>query len=117
MKDAVTFGGWLKQKRRERGITLEELAGRISCSRVTLVKIEAGERRPSLQIAQLLAEQFDIPPDERDAFTVFARTGGASPAPDLPADDDAILAHAPGDLPYFRPNNNATRGADKQDRL
>src|SRR5205823_3187912 len=41
-------------------------------------KMESGERRPSRQIAELLAEAFAIPPDERVAFVHFARTVSVS---------------------------------------
>src|SRR6266545_6000943 len=71
----TSLGSWLKGRRRELGITQEELADRISCSLITLQKIEAGERRPSRQVALLLAERFGIPLDERDDFVAFARTG------------------------------------------
>lgn len=75
----TTFANWLRERRKERGITLDELADRIGCSRITLTKIEAGERRPSRQLAELLAEQFNIPADEHEAFIIFARArSGAS---------------------------------------
>src|SRR5436190_17161997 len=94
VNNANTFGVWLRQRRKERGITLDELADRISCSRIALVKIESGARRPSLQMAQLLAEQFNVPADERDAFVIFARTGGASTDLELPEGDE-VVARAP----------------------
>ena len=36
--------------------------------------LEAGERRPSRQIALSLAELFHVPADEQEAFVTFART-------------------------------------------
>ncbi|HET9493719.1 MAG TPA: helix-turn-helix domain-containing protein, partial [Chloroflexia bacterium] len=75
MSDAITFGAWLKQRRKEQGVPADYLAERIGCSTVTLLKIESGDRRPSRQIALLLADSFDIPDDEREAFVTFARTG------------------------------------------
>ena len=75
MPTDTAFGLWLKQRRKERGITQEALVDSIDCSLATLQKIESGERRPSRQIALLLAEYFGIPADEREAFTVFARSG------------------------------------------
>ena len=75
MSDAITFGAWLKQRRKEQGMPADHLAERIGCSTVTLLKIESGNRRPSRQIALLLADSFDIPNDEREAFVTFARTG------------------------------------------
>src|SRR5215203_6543474 len=74
----LSFGSWLKQCRREAGITRDELAERTACSSITLQKIEAGERRPSRQIALSLAELFHVPPDEHEAFVVFARAAVGS---------------------------------------
>lgn len=73
----ATFGGWLKQRRKEQGIGPDKLAEIIGCSGITLIKIESGERRPSRQLAQVMAERLDIPPDERQAFIAFARMSGA----------------------------------------
>ena len=74
MNENITFGSWLKQRRREAGVTQEELAERIGCSGTAIRKIELGERRPSGQIAQLLAEYLKIDADEREAFIDFARS-------------------------------------------
>src|SRR5262249_36727461 len=68
-----TFGAWLKQRRASLDLRQEELAEGINCSVVTVRKIEAGERRPSRQIADLLADYFSIPDDERVAFLHYAR--------------------------------------------
>ena len=47
MSEGVAFGGWLKQRRRESGVTQEELAESIGCSGTAIRKIEIGERHPS----------------------------------------------------------------------
>jgi predicted ATPase/transcriptional regulator with XRE-family HTH domain len=70
---AISFGSWLKSRRKESGLSAEDLAEQIGCSSIALRKIESGERRPSRQIALLLADYFDIRSDEREAFTTFAR--------------------------------------------
>lgn len=75
MSNEVSFGGWLKQRRKDQGITQEELARHIGCSQFTLQKIENGDRRPSGQIANLLADYFRVPNDQREAFVAFARAG------------------------------------------
>ncbi len=75
MSEEITFGGWLKQRRRESGVTQEELADSIDCALTTLQKIEGGGRRPSVQIAQLLADYLNIATDEHEAFITFARSG------------------------------------------
>ena len=68
-----TFGEWLQQQRSLRRLTREEVAKRIGFSVSALRKIEYGERRPSAQIAELLANCLDIPPEERSTFVRVAR--------------------------------------------
>ncbi|MEO8289027.1 MAG: tetratricopeptide repeat protein [Chloroflexota bacterium] len=75
MNYGITFGGWLKERRRAQGIGHDEFADRIGCSRIALLKMESGERRPSRQMALLLAQHFQIPADEQEAFVAFARAG------------------------------------------
>jgi transcriptional regulator with XRE-family HTH domain len=69
----VTFGEWLKRRRKGLGLTQRQLAARIYCSSVMLKKIEAEERRPSAQIVERLAETFNIPKNEKAALLRFAR--------------------------------------------
>lgn len=73
MDQMVTFGPWLRQRRRFLGLTQEELAQRAACSLVTIRKMESGERRPSRQLAELLADCLAIPAEEREQFVAFAR--------------------------------------------
>ena len=51
----LSFGQWLRQQRRARDLTQEELADRIGCSLWAIQKIEVGSRRPSRQMVDLLA--------------------------------------------------------------
>ena len=69
----VSFGEWLRRQRKAAGLTQQQLALQISCSTSALKKIEAEERRPSVQIIERLAEIFTIPQNERKAFLRFAR--------------------------------------------
>lgn len=73
MLDKNSFGQWIKQRRKTMDFTREDLAGQIGCASDTLYKIEAGARRPSKQIAELLAQHLNIPSDERIMFIKFAR--------------------------------------------
>src|SRR5512135_2393239 len=68
-----TFGEWLREQRSRRTLTREEFANCIGCSVSTLRKIEDGERRPSAQIAELLANCLDVPSEERPMFVRVAR--------------------------------------------
>jgi predicted ATPase/transcriptional regulator with XRE-family HTH domain len=68
-----SFGKWIKRRRKVLDLTQQELAARVGCSLATIVKIEAEERRPSRQVAELLAQHLDIPPDQHDLFLKIAR--------------------------------------------
>lgn len=74
----LTFGEWLKQHRNSRGLTQKQLADRLGCATITLRKIESNERRPSVQIAQRIAETFNIPEKGHKQFIEFARGDWAS---------------------------------------
>ena len=73
MNSPIMFGEWLRQRRDALGLTRKEFARRVGCSVSTLRKIEDGERRPSGQIAELMANCLNIPPAERATFVRVAR--------------------------------------------
>jgi transcriptional regulator with XRE-family HTH domain len=87
MLEQHSFGYWLRLKRKALDLTREALADRVGCSVSTIRKLEDEERRPSTQIAELLAEIFKIPTNERTAFLRFAR-GDWRSAPSL-GDEEA----------------------------
>jgi len=82
----VSFGEWLKRHRKAVGLTQEQLAQQLSCSTITLRKIEAEERHPSVQIVERLAEIFNISSNEQIAFLRFAR-GDWKSAPAIENED------------------------------
>jgi predicted ATPase/transcriptional regulator with XRE-family HTH domain len=63
-----SFGYWIKRRRKALDLTRAGLAVRVSCSSDTIKKIERDERRPSLQIASLLADALELAPEERAQF-------------------------------------------------
>jgi transcriptional regulator with XRE-family HTH domain len=67
------FGDWLQFRRKELDLTQAELALRTGCSVPALRKIEAGERRPSKQLAGLLARSLEIPSEDQTTFIKVAR--------------------------------------------
>lgn len=79
MGEASRFSDWLRQRRTDLGVPRDELADQVGFSRAMLRKLESGERRPSGQIASLLADYFRVPNDEREAFVTFARVGVSTP--------------------------------------
>src|SRR5512134_2672409 len=68
-----TFGEWLRQQRNQLNLTREQFAERVGCSVALLRKIEDGERRPSTQIAELIANSLNVPPADRATFVRVAR--------------------------------------------
>ncbi len=68
-----TFGEWLKLRRKELDLTQTELALRAGCSVPALRKIEGGVRRPSKQLAGLLAKSLEIPADTHPLFIKVSR--------------------------------------------
>jgi len=67
------FGEWLQRQRKQRRLTRDEFAKRVGCSISALQKIEYGERRPSAQIAELMANCLEIPLEQREIFIRVAR--------------------------------------------
>ena len=67
-----SFGYWVRRRRLALDLTQAGLARAVNCARVTIVKIERDERRPSRQMANLLAERLAISPGERDLFLAVA---------------------------------------------
>lgn len=70
---SLYFGEWLKERRKSLDLTQDELAERAGCSVFALRKLESGERRPSKQLAALLAEALQIPAEDRTTFVRVAR--------------------------------------------
>ena len=73
MNAESSFGVVAKNRRRELGLTQDELARRVGCAPITLRKIEADDLRPSVQIAERMAMALNIPLEERAAFVKLAR--------------------------------------------
>lgn len=54
MDTSGSFGHWLKARRRAQDMTQGELARRVYCAEITIRKIEAGDLRPSRELAALI---------------------------------------------------------------
>jgi predicted ATPase/DNA-binding XRE family transcriptional regulator len=79
-----SFGTWLKQRRRLLDLTQQQVADSAGCSVVTIRKFEIDERRPSRQLAELMAACLQILPQDREQFVAFARAlESATPPPSL----------------------------------
>lgn len=111
MGEIVSFGEWIQQRRNRLGLTRAGLARQVGCSTITIKKIERDEHRPSIQIAELLAQQLKIPAAEQDAFIRRARgefverfgTPTEISLADEPIDEDSSQKHnlPPQVTPFF----------------
>ncbi len=104
MNDEVSFGHWIRRRRKSLDLTQKQLAQRVGCATATIVKIEADERRPSRETAQLLAERLEIPLEERAQFIRVARgelrvAALASPVTDATTIPQPVSASSASHLP------------------
>jgi predicted ATPase/DNA-binding XRE family transcriptional regulator len=95
--ETYSFGTWLKQRRKEKRLTQRELALAAACAVATIKKIEADERRPSVEIAELLADALAVPANWRDRFVACAR--GQRPVDSLIAMEVADQSNSPASIP------------------
>lgn len=83
MNNPEPFSNWLKRRRRALDLSRVALAQRAHCSASTIRRLEAGDLRPSPQLAGLLAEGLGVPQAERETFVLYARgVSQTAPAPD-----------------------------------
>lgn len=81
----VSPGEWLQRRRKQLGLTRSQLAFEVGCSADLIKKIERDERRPSHQIAKLLALHLQIPAGQTDQFVAMVR---GTLVPFIPAPDN-----------------------------
>src|SRR6188474_2016041 len=97
----LSFGLWIKRRRKALDLTQDALAALVGCSKDLIVKIEGDARRPSREIAALLATQLQLVPEERADFIRCARaelTPDRLPPPTRSAPRAAFVP-APADHP------------------
>lgn len=76
-----SFPNWLKHRRKALGLSREELARRAHCSASAVRRLEAGDLRPSAQLAGLLADVLGVAAAERANFVLYARGFSQMPPP------------------------------------
>jgi serine/threonine protein kinase/DNA-binding XRE family transcriptional regulator len=99
----VSFGEIVRERRNVLGLTQTELARRVGCAAITIRKIEAGDLRPSVQMAELIAVALNIPDEEQLAFVHLARA--ARPPSPIPTPSPA-----PGEIGMTDLSGRAVKG-------
>jgi predicted ATPase/transcriptional regulator with XRE-family HTH domain len=101
--DETTYslGYWVQRRRKALDLTRAALAARVSCSLETIKKIERDERRPSREVARLLAEALELNSAEMEAFLQAVQKKRSV--------DSLPLPHGPiSDNPHALPHNLPT---------
>jgi adenylate cyclase len=73
MEGITSFSEWVRRQRNAMDMTQAQLAAQVGCALITIRKIEQELRRPSRQMAELLADVLAIPATQRDLFLRMAR--------------------------------------------
>lgn len=73
MEDTRTFGQWVKQQRKALGLTQDNLAQRVACSKSMINKIESDLRSPTKAMLELLALHLKIAPADYASFVHLAQ--------------------------------------------
>lgn len=91
MEENFSFGYWLRRQRLARDLRQDDLATQLGIATVSLRKLEADERRPSLQLITRVAEVFALSDAERETLQRVARADlspAALPLPERAPDTD-----------------------------
>lgn len=80
MPETISFGIWLRKRRRALDLTQKGFADQVGCAEITVRRMEADAYKPSTELALILLERLGIPEPERPQWVRFAR--GLAQAPD-----------------------------------
>jgi predicted ATPase/transcriptional regulator with XRE-family HTH domain len=127
LSDPKAFGKYVRARRDQLDLTQDVFAERVGCTRSTIDKIERGLRRPSRQVAGLMADQFGLQGEERAAFVSWARdetdnldlsrngTGVSQATHIQPGEAVGSPATSPELPPHTAPTGNWTPSAAQSD--
>jgi non-specific serine/threonine protein kinase len=95
MDDGLSFGQWLKRRRKALDLTQGDLARRVGYSLSAIRKVEANKLRPSRRMVEYLAQALNIQPEDRPALIRFARNEPDIDALDVPLPATSHLQSTP----------------------
>lgn len=84
MEENFSFGYWLRRQRLARDLRQDDLARQLGIATVSMRKLEADERRPSLQLIGRVADVFGLSDSERATLQRVARADLSPAALPLP---------------------------------
>ncbi len=101
MEQITSFGYWVRRQRKALDLTQTMLAERVGCALITVKKIERDERRPSRDMAGVLADHLAIADADRDKFIKMGRGQWVDvvAVPDGPVGQLAAPSPIPHNLP------------------
>ena len=73
MPEAISFGTWLRRRRRALDLTQKAFANQVGCAEITVRRMEADEYKPSNELALVLLIKLGISESERIQWVRFAR--------------------------------------------
>jgi len=73
MPEELSFGTWLRQRRRTLDLTQKALAEQVGCAEITVRRMEADAYKPSNELAIVLFEKLGVSESERPQWVAFAR--------------------------------------------
>jgi predicted ATPase/transcriptional regulator with XRE-family HTH domain len=92
-----SFGRWIQHRRRALGLTQQDLGRLAGCSTAMIRKLESDNRRPSYDVAHLLATALRVPDHNRTLFLRIARGELIDrPIPCLESDATPTTSKHPG---------------------
>src|SRR5262249_6624745 len=95
MYNDLSFGTWLKHRRKALDMTQADLARQVGCAVITIRKIESDQLRPSVQIARRMAEYLNLGSEDRAAFVQAARGARSLEGLALPQHPAAAVPRRP----------------------
>ncbi len=100
MQESISFGTWLRQKRRSLDLTQKAFAYQLGCAEITVRRMEADEYKPSKELALTLFEKLGISEAERPQWVRFARGSSGFP-PNSPPTPNKLKSNLPASLTSF----------------
>jgi predicted ATPase/transcriptional regulator with XRE-family HTH domain len=97
VREQITFGQWVRRRRRTLDLTQGELADLLGYSTITVRRVEAGTRRPSKQLVERLLQHLEVPEPGRPALRALGRQPVGLPADEVgPAPDEVAREDSDG---------------------